>query len=50
MKLILALLFMVLFAQNLFATTQTPDTLIFKGKKYALFTNPLEIYFEKYPI
>jgi hypothetical protein len=31
------------------ATAQQPDILIYKGKKYSLFTNPLEGYFRKYP-
>jgi hypothetical protein len=34
---------------RLFATAQYPDNLVYKGKTYALFTNPLESYFEKYP-
>jgi hypothetical protein len=31
------------------ATAQQPDILIYKGKKYSLYTNPLERYFKKYP-
>jgi len=31
------------------ATAQEPDILIYKGKKYSLYTNPLEEYFRKYP-
>jgi hypothetical protein len=31
------------------ATAQQPDILIYKGKKYSLYTNPLEAYFRKYP-
>jgi hypothetical protein len=31
------------------ATAQQPDILIYKGKKYSLYTNPLEGYFRKYP-
>jgi hypothetical protein len=31
------------------ATAQEPDILIYKGKKYSLYTNPLEGYFKKYP-
>ncbi|NQZ45462.1 MAG: hypothetical protein HRT65_14240 [Flavobacteriaceae bacterium] len=30
-------------------TAQTPDYIKFNGKEYALNTNPLEPYFEKYP-
>jgi hypothetical protein len=31
------------------ATAQQPDILIYNGKKYSLYTNPLEGYFRKYP-
>ena len=31
------------------ATAQEPDILFYKGKKYSLYTNPLEGYFKKYP-
>ena len=30
-------------------TAQTPDVIIFNGKKYDLNTNPLEPYFDKFP-
>ena len=32
-----------------FMTAQIPDKILFKGKKYALNSNPLEVYFEKFP-
>ena len=31
------------------ATAQQPDILFYNGKKYSLYTNPLEGYFRKYP-
>jgi hypothetical protein len=31
------------------ATAQQPDILFYNGKKYSLYTNPLEVYFKKYP-
>lgn len=34
---------------KLHATAQSPDYLIYKGKTYAIFTNPLESYFKQYP-
>ncbi|MEO1516272.1 MAG: hypothetical protein AAFV95_14715 [Bacteroidota bacterium] len=34
---------------SLFATAQYPDVIIFEGKKYMLYTNPMEPYFEKHP-
>lgn len=39
-------LFLVL---NVFATTQHPDKIIYNGEKHRLHSNPLEVYFEKYP-
>lgn len=36
-------------ATEAFATAQIPDILIYKGEEYALFSNPLEEYFEKHP-
>ena len=49
MKLILVLTFAILNTVNLMATAQYPDKLIYKGKEYALHSNPLEDYFDKYP-
>ena len=34
---------------NLFATAQSPDYLVYKGKKHMLHSNPLEEYFKEYP-
>lgn len=31
------------------ATAQQPDYIIYKGKKYPMFSNPLEAYFEAHP-
>jgi len=45
----LILLFFGLSQLNVFGTAQMPDKLIFKGKKYALHSNPLEEYFERFP-
>ena len=39
----------VLCSNETYATGQAPDILIYKGKKYSLFTNPLDGYFKKYP-
>lgn len=48
-SLTLFLIFSLAGFSKLFATAQYPDNLIYKGKTYALFTNPLESFFEKYP-
>ncbi|MCL2012644.1 MAG: hypothetical protein FWG75_07665 [Cystobacterineae bacterium] len=37
------------FSTEVFATAQISDKLIYKGKKYALHSNPLEEYFQKHP-
>jgi hypothetical protein len=39
----------VLWTSETYATGQEPDILIFKGKRYSLYTNPLDGYFRKYP-
>jgi len=39
----------IFLSTTVFGTAQFPDIIIYKGKKYDLHTNPLEIYFEKYP-
>ncbi len=49
MKPLLTLLLTIFIGTNLFATAQEPDKIIYKGKLYMLFSNPLEKYFEKYP-
>ena len=43
------LLIFVAFSPRAFATAQYPDKIIYKGKEYALHTNPMEQYFEKNP-
>lgn len=42
-------IFLLLFGLEAFATSQRPDKLFYKGIEYDLFSNPLEIYFEKNP-
>lgn len=49
MKILLAFLVTLLSFTESFATAQTPDKIIYKGKEYALLTNPLEQYFKLYP-
>ncbi len=41
---------LILFAElQAFATAQAPDKIIYNGKEYSLYSNPLEPYFEKFP-
>lgn len=40
---------MMLVISNAQATAQYPDVIFYKGKKYGLYTNPMEPYFTKYP-
>jgi hypothetical protein len=49
MKLTTTFLILVLLATEAFATAQAPDVIIYKGKKYDLLSNPMEIYFNQYP-
>ena len=43
-------IFLTIFLNSiLFGTAQTSDILIYNGKKYELYCNPLEKYFKKYP-
>jgi len=49
MRILFAILLTVFSGLTVFGTEQYPDTIIYNGKKYRLFTNPLESYFEKYP-
>ncbi|WP_448550517.1 hypothetical protein [Thalassotalea fusca] len=45
---IIAYLLMLLCSSNVFATAQTPDYLMYQGKKYRLHANPLEeLFLEK---
>lgn len=49
MKKVLLILLMTICAIQLFATAQEPDILVYEGKEYKLFTNPMEPFFEKHP-
>lgn len=49
MKPILIVFMTMIAGLNLFATVQIPDKIWYSGKKYILFKNPLEPYFEEYP-
>lgn len=49
MKLTLLILFVLFCSIQAFATAQYPDKIIFEGKEYALHTNPMDDYFEKFP-
>ncbi|MCK5814175.1 MAG: hypothetical protein KAH03_07940 [Cocleimonas sp.] len=40
-------IFFIIFTANASATAQYPDILIYKGKTISIFTNPLELYFDK---
>ena len=46
---ILTFLGVVLCTVDSYGTAQQPDILLYKGKMYSLYTNPLEGYFKKYP-
>ena len=39
----------IFLSTTVFGTAQAADRIIYNGKTYRLFTNPLESYFEKYP-
>jgi hypothetical protein len=45
-KLILCILFLILFSPNALATGQAPDVLFYDNKIYDLFSNPLEPYYK----
>ena len=46
-KLIIALVVLALLPAAALATAQAPDVIHYEGKKYNLFTNPLESYFKE---
>ena len=46
---IVALLLMLSLVAEASATAQIPDTLIYQGQRYALNSNPLEVYFDTHP-
>ena len=45
MKIVIAILFFLMLTGNAFATAQFSDSLIYKGEKLTIFSNPLESYF-----
>ena len=49
MKYIFLVILILFISCNASATAQMPDKIIYKGKEYALHSNPMEEYFEKYP-
>ena len=49
MRTLLTIALTIFLSTTVFGTSQTPDKIIYKGKEYMLYTNPLESYFEKYP-
>jgi len=49
MKIILSIFVFIFSYTNLCATAQHPDKIIYNDKEYDLQTNPLELFFEKYP-
>ena len=48
-RLVILLSFLAIVSIKGYATAQQPDYIFYNGKKYALHTNPLESFFEKYP-
>jgi hypothetical protein len=49
MRIVLIILLLSCFTQDVSATAQISDRLIYEGKSYHLHNNPLEAYFKKYP-
>ena len=49
MKIFVLFIIALCFTNNLSATPQMPDKIIYKGKEYKLLTFPLESYFKKHP-
>jgi hypothetical protein len=49
MKIIILILLLSCFAEDVSATAQIPDHLIYEGKTYHLHNNPLEAYFKEHP-
>lgn len=49
MKTLTTFLIVLFCFSKLSATAQIPDKIIYEGKEYALFTNPLEVYFSMHP-
>lgn len=48
-KLLMTLMFILVFIRSVGATAQYPDKIIYEGREYAMQTNPMEAYFDKYP-
>ncbi len=48
MKKIFLIFLMTMCAIQVFATAQYPDILVYEGKEYELFTNPMEPFFEEH--
>ena len=49
MRIIIIILFLSYAIQDVSATAQIPDRLIYQGKSYNLHNNPLEVYFKEHP-
>ena len=49
MRALCTLILFFCFNLTVFGTAQTPDKLIYNGKKYSLHSNPMESYFKKFP-
>jgi len=49
MKTLFSFIFLAIFAFKGFATAQYPDKILYQGKEYDLYSNPMEAFFEKNP-
>jgi len=49
MKILFTIALTIFLCSEVFGTAQSSDIIIYKGKEYSLYSNPMEIYFEKYP-
>jgi hypothetical protein len=49
MKSLLTFLLTIILGMTVFATAQYPDKIVYNGKEYRLYSNPLESYFDKNP-
>jgi hypothetical protein len=47
-RIVITILLILVSAQLAFATAQSPDKLIYKGEKFALFANPLQDYYHSF--
>lgn len=48
-KLFYVTLILIVSTINIFATAQAPDKIFYNGKEYKLHSNPMEVYFKKFP-